>query len=96
MIDINTLPDFGDTLDELTDEIMETYFSHVELDEEFECWKTNPFLWLLYCVAADRELSFPPKDQSPSEYDCVMYFLKGFAFGRLIKIMTEKEGSNVQ
>jgi hypothetical protein len=87
---------FEDTLDEMNAEIMDKYFEPFEPDNQFPCWKVNPFLWSLYCAATDTELTPPPNDQSLTEYDCILYFTRGFAVARLMSVMMEKDNSNVQ
>ncbi len=78
-----------DTMNTLVTEIGNEYFADFELDNEYPCWKTNPFLWTLYCAATGAELSFPKKE-SPTERDCLIYFLQGCAAARLARIMFEK------
>lgn len=81
-----------ETIQTLVDEIGSEYFAGFEVDDEYACWKVNPFLWTLFCAATSQELTFPKK-KSPTERECLVYFLEGFAVARLARIMFDKGGS---
>lgn len=89
--------DFEDTIDRTCIEILEKYFVGFQIGRDSPCWLTNPFLWAMFCAATDQEPGAHPQIGEPlTEFECLTYFVRGYAIVRLFHLMEERKASSVQ
>lgn len=93
---------FENAIDEAHHEILKKYFGNFNIDRTCSCWKTNPFLWSMFCAATGLELSVPlpagdgEGEEPLTEFECLTYFIRGYAIVRLFHLMEERKTSSVQ